>query len=49
MKLTIIRRLMLCWEIITITSWHKHSANEKDLSTFMRGYSAGMNDARRGD
>lgn len=44
MKLTIANRLRLCWEILTIRSNHRHSANEKQLSTFMRGYGAGYMD-----
>lgn len=45
-KLTIINRLKLCWEILTVRSGHKHSAQEKQLSTFQRGYGAGMKDAQ---
>lgn len=44
-KLTIINRLKLCWEILTVRSGHNHSAQEKQLSTFQRGYGAGMKDA----
>lgn len=45
-KLTIINRLKLCWEILTVRSGHNHSAQEKQLSTFQRGYGAGTKDAR---
>lgn len=45
-KLTIINRLKLCWEILTVRSGHNHSAQEKQLSTFQRGYEAGTKDAR---
>ena len=45
MKLTIRNRLKLCWEIITMRSGHRHAAHEKNLSTFMRGYHAGLKDA----
>jgi hypothetical protein len=46
MKMTFLFRLKLCYEILTIKSGHKHSAQEKQLSTFQRGYAAGMKDAR---
>ena len=46
MKLTFINRLKLCFEILTITSGHKHPALEKGLSTFMRGYDAGLKDGQ---
>lgn len=46
MRLTIFVRLKLCWEILTATSGHAHAAQEKQLSTFQRGYTAGMQDAR---
>jgi hypothetical protein len=45
MKLTFLFRLKLCYEILTIKSGHKHSAQEKQLSTFRRGYASGMKDA----
>ena len=45
MKLTFLFRLKLCYEILTIKSGHKHSAQEKQLSIFQRGYAAGMKDA----
>ena len=45
-KLTIINRLKLCWEILTVRSGHSHSAQEKQLSTFQRGYCAGMRDMK---
>jgi hypothetical protein len=44
MKLTLIVRLMLCWEILTVRSGHKHTAQEKILSTFQCGYDAGFYD-----
>lgn len=46
MNLTIKKRLQLCWEILTIRSGHKHPAQEKGLSTFQRGYDAGMLDGK---
>ncbi len=46
MKLTLINRLKLCLEIMTIRSGHKHTAQEKSLSTFVKGYKAGMTDQR---
>ena len=46
MKLTLINRLKLCLEILTVRSGHKHSAQEKQLSTFQRGYIAGRYDER---
>lgn len=46
MKLTLKNRLMLCWEVLTARSGHAHTAQEKQLSTFIRGYEAGMQDMR---
>jgi hypothetical protein len=46
MKLTIRNRLKLCWEILTIRSGHAHTAQEKILSTFERGYEAGRLDEK---
>ena len=46
MKLTFFNRLRLCFEILTAKSGHKHKAQEKMLSTFQRGYVAGVNDER---
>jgi hypothetical protein len=47
MKLTFINRLRLCFEILTVRSKHKHPAQEKQLSTFLRGYKAGLHDGAR--
>lgn len=44
MILTIINRLKICWEVLTITSKYSHQAQEKDLSVFQHGYEAGMKD-----
>ncbi|STB30301.1 Uncharacterised protein [Citrobacter koseri] len=44
MKLTLINRLKLCWEILTVKSGHAHFAQEKQLSIFRRGYRAGLKD-----
>ncbi len=44
MKLTLLNRLKLCFEIITIRSGHKHTAQEKILSTFQSGYKCGYQD-----
>lgn len=49
MKMTFLFKLKLCYEILTLKSGHKHSAQEKQLSTFQRGYDAGMKDARLED
>lgn len=46
MKMTIWFRLKLCYEILTLRSGHKHASFEKQLSTFNRGYLAGMKDAK---
>ena len=46
MKLTFINRLKLCYEILTAKSGHKHTANEKQLSTFLNGYNAGFEDGQ---
>lgn len=48
MKLTLKTRLMLCWEVLTTRSGHAHTAQEKQLSTFIRGYEAGRRDTRLG-
>ena len=44
MKLTISNRLKLAWEVLTVRSGHGHTAQEKQLSTFMHGYVAGWDD-----
>ena len=44
MKLTILNRLKLCIEILIIKSGYEHTSQEKQLSTFIRGYSAGRKD-----
>ena len=46
MKLTIINRLKLCFEILTVRSGHKHPAFEKQISTFQRGYVIGFRDGQ---
>jgi len=45
MILTIRNRIRIAWEAMTICSGHTHKAHEKQLTTFMRGYCAGMKDA----
>lgn len=46
MNLTMVNKIKLCLEILTAKSGHKHKAQEKMLSTFQRGYAAGVNDER---
>ena len=46
MKLTFLNRLRLCFEILTAKSGHTHVAQEKQLSTFIRGYEAGLKDGK---
>ena len=48
MKLTFLNRLRLCFPvtIISAKSGHAHSAQEKQLSTFIRGYEAGLKDGK---
>ena len=46
MQLTLINRLKLCYEILTIRSGHAHRAQEKGLSTFQRGYMYGLEDGK---
>ena len=46
MNLTMVNKIKLCLEILTAKSRHKHKAQEKMLSTFQRGYVAGVNDER---
>ena len=41
-----VNKIKLCLEILTAKSGHKHPAQEKQLSTFQRGYTAGVNDER---
>lgn len=45
MILTLKNRLKLIWEIVSIRSGHKHKAQVKQLSTFIKGYEAGFKDA----
>jgi len=44
MELTFLNRIKICFEVLTIRSGHKHTAQEKILSTFVRGYEAGRVD-----
>ena len=46
MKLTFANRIKIAVEVLTTTSGHSHPSDEKQLSTFQRGYDAGMKDAR---
>jgi hypothetical protein len=46
MTLTFFNRLKLCFEILFARSGHKHAAQEKILSTFKRGYEAGIKDQK---
>ena len=46
MNLTMVNKIKLCFEILTAKSGHKHPAQEKQLSTFKRGYSDGINDEK---
>jgi hypothetical protein len=46
MKLTFANRIKIAFEVLTTTSGHSHPSDEKQLSTFQRGYYAGMQDAR---
>ena len=46
MKLTIRNRIRIAWEALTSRSGHAHPSQEKQLSTFQRGYDAGMKDAK---
>jgi hypothetical protein len=46
MRLTLRNRIKIAWEALTIKSGHAHPAHEKQLSTFQRGYMAGMKDAK---
>lgn len=47
MPLTIINRLKICWEVLTIRSGHKHPAQVKQLSIFIQGYEAGRQDEQK--
>ena len=44
MKLTFKRRLLICFEVLFARNGHAHTAQEKQLSTFIHGYTAGMRD-----
>lgn len=46
MKLTFWHRLKLCFEILTARSGHAHTALEKELPIFIRGYLAGIIDGK---
>ena len=46
MNLTMVNKIKLCFEILTAKSGHKHPAQEKQLSTFIRGYEAGLKDGK---
>lgn len=46
MKLTIKRRLVICFEVLFARSGHAHQAQEKQLSTFINGYRAGVIDGK---
>ena len=45
MKLTVLKRLSICFEVLTIKSGHNHTAQVKQLSVFKYGYDCGMKDA----
>jgi len=47
MKLTLLNRLRICFEVLTIRSGHKHHSQEKQLTTFQNGYAAGYADKAR--
>ena len=49
MKLTIVNRLKICFEILTIKSKHTHTVQEKQLSIFQHGYQAGIADQKLED
>ena len=40
------KRLKICFEVLFLRSGHKHPAQEKQISVFQNGYSAGLEDAR---
>lgn len=44
MKLTFKKRMAICVEVLFARSGHAHTAQEKQLSTFMNGHRAGMKD-----
>lgn len=46
MVLTLRNRIRIAWEVLTICSGHAHKAHEKQLTTFTRGYYAGIKDAQ---
>jgi hypothetical protein len=46
MKLTIINRLKLCWEILTFKGNVDYPVYEKELPIFIRGYQAGVKDEK---
>ena len=45
-KLNLWNRVKLIYEIITIRSGHRHPTQLKKLSTFLKGYEAGMKDEK---
>jgi hypothetical protein len=45
-KLTLLTRLKMCYEILTIRDHHQTYASEKQLSMFKSGYSYGLYDKK---
>lgn len=45
MRLALWNRLCIAFEVLTIRSGHAHTAQEKQLPVFQRGYDAGRADA----
>lgn len=46
MRLTILRRLRICFEVLTTRDRHQTFTHEKCLPIFQRGYVAGLRDGR---
>jgi hypothetical protein len=47
MRLTILRRLRICFEVLTTRDRHQTFTHEKCLPIFQRGYVAGLRDGHR--
>lgn len=46
MRLTVLARLRICFEVLTMRGRYGYPAEEKRLSVFIRGYEAGLKDGK---
>lgn len=45
-KLTLVKRIKICFAVLTYRSGHKHGAQVKGLDLFIAGYEAGVKDGK---